>query len=47
MYSFANTGVLPDSDNVIHFLLAGLMLFAPYAVNKFSAMFASLTRKKM
>ncbi len=47
LYSFANTGTLPDSmDRVVNFLLAGLTLFAPYAVNKFSKIFESLSPKK-
>jgi hypothetical protein len=47
LYSFANTGKMPDDINkVISFLVAGLTLFAPYVVNKFSAMFESLSPKK-
>lgn len=47
LYSFANTGTLPDSmDKVVNFLLAGMTLFAPYAVNKFSKIFESLSPKK-
>lgn len=42
LYSFANTGKMPSSINeVIKFLLAGLTLFAPYVVNKFSSVFKS------
>ena len=47
LYSFGKTGKLPDSiDKVVHFLLAGLVLFAPYVANKFATMFESLTPKK-
>jgi hypothetical protein len=47
LYSFANTGTVPDSmDKVVNFLLAGLTLFAPYAVNKFSKIFESLSPRK-
>lgn len=47
LYSFANTGTLPESmDKVVDFLLAGLTLFAPYTVNKFAGMFESLSPKK-
>jgi len=46
MYAFAKSGDLPDSiDKVVNFLLAGLTLFAPYAVNKVSKMFESLSPK--
>lgn len=46
LYGFAKTGSVPASiDNVVSFLLAGLTLFAPYAVNKFSSLFASLSPK--
>jgi hypothetical protein len=47
LYSFGMIGELPDSiEQVIHFLLAGLALFAPYVVNKFSTMFESFFPKK-
>lgn len=47
LYEFAVTGNMPQSiDNVVNYLLAGLTLFAPYVVNKFSTMFASLTPKR-
>ncbi len=47
LYEFAVTGNMPQSiDNVVDYLLAGLTLFAPYVVNKFSTMFASLTPKR-
>jgi uncharacterized membrane protein len=46
LFSFAKTGNMPDSiDKVVNFLLAGLALFAPYIVNKFSSMFESLSPK--
>jgi len=47
LYSFSSTGTLPESmDKVVNFLLAGLTLFAPYAVNKFSNIFERLSPKK-
>ncbi|MGA1841054.1 MAG: hypothetical protein ACMUIU_10555 [bacterium] len=47
LYSFAVTGNMPASiDKVVHYLLAGLTLFAPYAVNKFSSVFEMLAPKK-
>jgi hypothetical protein len=47
LLSFANTGNMPNSiDKVVSFLVAGLTLFAPYVVNKFSAIFESLSPKK-
>ena len=46
LYSFGKTGKLPSSiDKVVHFLLAGLTLFAPYTVNKFASVFESLSPK--
>lgn len=43
LYGFAVSGTLPASmDQVGKFLLAGMTLFAPYAVNKFASMFESL-----
>ena len=43
LYGFAVSGTLPASlDQVGKFLLAGMTLFAPYAVNKFANMFESL-----
>ena len=46
LYSFAHTGKMPaDINKVISFLAAGLTLFAPYVVNKFSSIFASLSPK--
>ncbi len=47
LFAFAKTGKMPSSiDQVVNFLLAGLTLFAPYVVNKFSKMFESLSPKK-
>lgn len=38
LYGYASTGELPkDLTTIIQFLLAGLGLFAPYAVNKLSS----------
>ena len=46
LYAYAKTGSVPESiDKVDDFLLAGLTLFAPYAVNKVGKMFESLTPK--
>jgi hypothetical protein len=43
LYGFAVSGTLPASiDQVGKFLLAGMTLFAPYAVNKFAGVFESL-----
>jgi disulfide bond formation protein DsbB len=47
LYWFAKTGKMPSGmDDVINFLVAGLTLFAPYVVNKFSSLFESLAPKK-
>jgi len=47
LYSFGKTGDMPDStDKIVNFLFAGLTLFAPYVVNKFSTAFESLSPKK-
>lgn len=46
MYSFAKTGVMPSTDNIVNFLIAGMTLFAPYLVNQFSALFEKLAPKK-
>lgn len=45
LFSFGGTGDLPEGkmDGVVGFLLAGMTLFAPYAVNKFSELFKGLT----
>lgn len=46
LFYFAKTGEMPSSlDDVVKFLVAGLTLFAPYAVNKFSSFFEGLTPK--
>ena len=43
IFAFAKTGEMPSSiDQVVKFLLSGLTLFAPYAVNKFSKLFEGL-----
>ena len=46
IYSFAKTGVMPNTDYIINFLTAGMTLFAPYLVNQFSAIFEKLAPKK-
>jgi hypothetical protein len=47
LFSFASTGELPASmDRVVNYLLAGMTLFAPYVVNKFSGIFTSLSPKR-
>lgn len=47
LFAFAKTGNMPQSINgVVKFLLAGLTLFAPYTVNKFSKLFEGLAPKK-
>lgn len=47
IYDFATTGTLPSStSSVKDYLLTGLALFAPYAVNKFSSLFEGLAPKK-
>ena len=47
LYAFAMTGEMPDSiDQVVNFLVAGLTLFAPYVVNKFSSIFERFIPKK-
>lgn len=47
LFSFATTGIMPASiDKVVNFLMAGLTLFAPYVVNKFSAVFEGLMPKR-
>ena len=44
LFGFAKTGVMPESiSSVVKFLVTGLTLFAPYAVNKFSKLFEGLT----
>ena len=46
LFAFAKTGEMPKSINeVVKFLVAGLTLFAPYAVNKFSKLFEGLSPK--
>jgi hypothetical protein len=46
LYQFGAGGKMPtDVDLVIKFLVAGMTLFAPYVVNKFSSLFEGLTPK--
>lgn len=46
MYSFAKNEVMPSTDNIVNFLVAGMTLFAPYLVNQFSAIFEKIAPKK-
>lgn len=47
LYHFAATGEMPSgTDKMIDFLVAGMTLFAPYFVNKFSSLFEGLSPKK-
>lgn len=46
IYSFAKTGVMPNTENIVNFLVAGLTLFAPYLVNQFASLFEKLAPKK-
>lgn len=39
-------GAPKDTEEVIRFLVAGLTLFAPYAVNKFASLFQGLAPKR-
>jgi hypothetical protein len=43
-YFAAGEGVPRDVDKVVNFMLAGLTLFAPYAVNKFASIFDLIRR---
>ncbi len=46
LYQFGAGGAMPaDTNKVINFLVAGMTLFAPYVVNKFSSLFEGLTPK--
>jgi hypothetical protein len=45
-YFGTGQGVPKDLDKVVNFLLAGLTLFAPYVVNKFSSLFDPLGRRR-
>ncbi|WPD22269.1 MAG: hypothetical protein SD837_19010 [Candidatus Electrothrix scaldis] len=46
LFHFAKTGKMPEGiNNVVKFLTAGLTLFAPYVVNKFSKSFEALSPK--
>jgi hypothetical protein len=47
LYRFAVYGELGESiDKVVSFLTAGISLFAPYAVNKFSKLFENIAQPK-
>lgn len=47
LYGFGRNGAMPDGvGGVVQFLVAGMTLFAPYVVNKFSALFQGLTSTK-
>ncbi|MCI5132943.1 MAG: hypothetical protein D3904_15865 [Candidatus Electrothrix sp. EH2] len=47
LFHFATTGQMPGGiDKVVTFLTAGLTLFAPYVVNKFSKSFEMLSPKR-
>lgn len=46
IYCFSKSGEMPNTDNIVNFLVAGLTLFAPYLVNQFSAIFEKLAPKK-
>jgi len=45
-YFGTGQGVPKGTDDVVHFLVAGLTLFAPYAVNKFASLFEGLAPKR-
>ena len=46
MFQFGMSGELPESiSQVVEFMVAGLTLFAPYAVNKFSNLFSTIAPK--
>lgn len=47
LYGFGKNGRLPDEISaVVSYLVAGMTLFAPYVVNKFSSLFSGLTGGK-
>ncbi|SDO73126.1 hypothetical protein SAMN05216303_102209 [Rhodoferax sp. OV413] len=47
LFGLGSTGQVPEHmDRVVNFLVAGMTLFAPYVVNKFSALFQGLTGRK-
>ncbi|MCP4343525.1 MAG: hypothetical protein GY799_32780 [Desulfobulbaceae bacterium] len=47
LFHFAQTGQMPEGiDKAVTFLTAGLTLFAPYVVNKFSKSFEILSPKR-
>ena len=41
LWAFAKTGTLFATSDILKFLVGGMTLFAPYAVNKFASTFAS------
>jgi len=45
-YFGTGQGAPKDTEEVIRFLVAGLTLFAPYAVNKFASLFEGLAPKR-
>ena len=48
LVGFGKTGKIPSGmSDAIKFLVGGLTLFAPYAVNQFSSIFSSLTSPKL
>ncbi len=46
LFIFATTEKIPDSQNILYYLVGGSMLFVPYGANQFSALFEKLTPKK-
>ena len=47
LFGLGSTGQVPaQMDRVVNFLVAGMTLFAPYVVNKFSALFQGLAGRK-
>lgn len=40
LWDFGETGAVRSTAEICNYLLAGLTLFAPYVVNKFSSVFA-------
>lgn len=46
LFIFATTEKIPDSQNILYYLMGGSMLFVPYGANQFSALFEKLTPKK-
>lgn len=46
LFIFATTEKIPNSENILYYLVGGSMLFVPYGANQFSALFEKLTPKK-